>query len=102
MSITVSVVIPAYNAGEYLGRAIDSVLAQTQPAAEIIVVDDGSADNTADVAQGYGERIRFIQQENAGASVARNTGIEAAASEWIAFLDADDEWLPQKDRKSVV
>jgi len=96
MSIAVSVVIPAYNAGKYLGRAIDSVLAQTRPADEIIVVDDGSTDNTADVAHGYGEKIRFIRQENAGASVARNTGIEAATSEWIAFLDADDEWLPRK------
>ncbi|MCD6393162.1 MAG: glycosyltransferase family 2 protein [Planctomycetes bacterium] len=96
MSITVSVVIPAYNAGEYLGRALDSVLAQTRPAEEIIVVDDGSTDNTADVAQGYGDKVRFIRQENTGASVARNTGIEAATSEWIAFLDADDEWLPQK------
>ncbi len=96
MSITVSVVIPAYNAAKYIGRAIDSVLAQTRPADEIIVVDDGSTDNTADVAHGYGDKIRFIRQENAGASVARNTGIEAATSEWIAFLDADDEWLPQK------
>lgn len=96
MSIAVSVVIPAYNAGKYLGRAIDSVLAQTRPADEIIVVDDGSTDNTAEVAHGYGEKICFIRQENAGASVARNTGIEAAAGEWIAFLDADDEWLACK------
>ena len=96
MSITVSVVIPAYNAGKYLGRAIDSVLAQTHQADEVIVVDDGSTDNTAEAVQSYGEKIRFIRQENAGASVARNTGIEAAASEWIAFLDADDEWLPRK------
>ncbi len=96
MSITVSVVIPAYNAGKYIGRAIDSVLAQTRPADEIIVVDDGSTDNTAEVAHGYGDKVRFIRQENAGASVARNTGIEAATGEWIAFLDADDEWLPQK------
>ncbi len=96
MSITVSVVIPAYNAGKSLGRAIDSVLAQTHHPDEIIVVDDGSTDNTADVAHGYGDKVRFIRQENAGASVARNTGIEAAASEWIAFLDADDEWLPRK------
>ncbi len=93
MGITISVVIPAYNAGGYLARAIDSVLAQSRPAEEIVVVDDGSSDNTAQVAQGYGEKIRFIRQENAGASVARNTGIEAATSEWIAFLDADDEWL---------
>lgn len=96
MSITVSAVIPAYNAGKYIARAIDSVLAQTRPADEVIVVDDGSTDDTAKIAQAYGNRISFIRQENAGASVARNTGIEAAKSEWIAFLDADDEWLPDK------
>jgi hypothetical protein len=92
----ISVVIPAYNAGRYLARAIDSVLAQSRPADEIIVVDDGSSDNTPDVAARYAGRICFIRQGNAGASVARNTGIEAASGEWIAFLDADDEWLPEK------
>ncbi len=98
MSMRISVVIPAYNAGRYIGRAIDSVLAQTRPAEEIIVVDDGSTDNTAEIAGAYGDRIRFIRQENAGASVARNTGIAAATGNWIAFLDADDEWLPEKLR----
>lgn len=92
----ISVVIPAYNAGRYLNRAVDSVLGQSRPADEIIVVDDGSTDNTAEAAGGYGDRIRFIRQANSGASVARNTGIEAARGEWIAFLDADDEWLPEK------
>ncbi len=95
-SYTVSVVIPAYNAEKYIGRAIDSVLAQTRQPDEIIVVDDGSTDNTADVIKSYGSRVHSIHQENGGASVARNTGIEAAKSEWIAFLDADDEWLPEK------
>lgn len=95
-SYTISVIIPAYNAKEYVGRAIDSVLAQTRPADEIIVVDDGSTDNTAEVIKSYGSKVCFIHQENGGASVARNTGIEAATGQWIAFLDADDEWLSEK------
>ena len=95
-SYTVSVVIPAYNVETYIGRAIDSVLAQTRQPDEIIVVDDGSTDKTADVIKSYGSKVHYIHQENGGASVARNTGIEAARSEWIAFLDADDEWLPEK------
>ncbi len=95
-SYTISVIIPAYNAEEYVGRAIDSVLAQTRQPDEIIVVDDGSTDNTAEVIKSYGSKVCFIHQENGGASVARNTGIEAARSKWIAFLDADDEWLPEK------
>ena len=93
---TISVVIPAYNNSRYIGRAIDSILAQTCSADEIIVVDDGSTDNTAEVVRSYGSKVNFIQQENAGAGAARNTGIEAARNEWLAFLDADDEWLPNK------
>ncbi len=92
----ISVVIPAYNAEQMIARAIDSVLAQTRPADEIIVVDDGSTDNTAKVIKSYGDKVMLIQQENAGVSVARNTGIEAATGDWIAFLDGDDEWLPEK------
>ncbi|MEN8127777.1 MAG: glycosyltransferase family A protein [Planctomycetota bacterium] len=92
----ITVIIPAYNAEKHIARAIDSVLAQTRPADEIIVIDDGSTDGTADVIRSFGDRVILIQQENAGVSVARNTGIEAATSEWIAFLDADDEWLPEK------
>ncbi|MHC5190567.1 MAG: glycosyltransferase family 2 protein, partial [Planctomycetota bacterium] len=82
----ISVVIPAYNAEKHIARAIDSVLAQTRPADEIIVVDDGSTDATAEVVRSYGEKVIFIQQENAGVSVARNAGIEAASGDWIAFL----------------
>ncbi len=93
---SISVVIPAYNAGKYVSRAIDSALAQSQPADEIIVIDDGSKDDTAEVIARYESKIKYIYQDNTGASVARNTGIKAAKSEWIAFLDADDEWLPQK------
>jgi len=92
--ITITAVIPAYNVGQYIARAIESVLAQTHPANEIIVVDDGSSDNTVEVVRCYGDKVRLVQQANGGASAARNTGINAAASDWIAFLDADDEWLP--------
>lgn len=94
--MNISVVIPAFNNERHLGRAIDSVLAQTRPAEELIVVDDGSTDRTGEVARAYGDKIRYLRQENAGASAARNAGIRAAAGEWIAFLDADDEWLPDK------
>ncbi len=96
MTMTIAVVIPAYNAAGYIRRAIDSVLAQTRRPDEIIVVDDGSTDDTATVVQSYGSGVRLIRQANAGASAARNTGINAATSEWIAFLDGDDEWLPEK------
>jgi len=92
----ISVVIPAFNAGHFIKRTIDSVLAQTLPADEIIVVDDGSTDNTAQVVKSYGEKVRYIYQENAGDGPARNTGIRSAKNEWIAFLDHDDEWLPEK------
>ena len=94
--MTITVVIPAYNSEKYIARAIDSVLTQTHKPDEIIVVDDGSTDNTSEIARKYEPSVKLIQQQNAGASVARNTGIEAATSEWIAFLDADDEWLPEK------
>lgn len=93
---SVSAIIPAYNAERWVGRAIESVLHQTVRPTEIIVVDDGSTDATSKVVRGYGETIRYFHQENAGPAVARNRGVENAASEWVAFLDADDEWLPRK------
>lgn len=92
----VSVIIPTYNRSEYVTQAIDSVLAQTYTDYEIIVVDDGSADNTKDVLLPYMDCIRYIYQENAGLSAARNKGIKAAKGDWVAFLDSDDEWLPGK------
>lgn len=102
---TVSVVIPTFNRGHILQRAIHSVLAQETSATELIVVDDGSEDNTQSVIQGVRRELqgqhenrspRFVSltQRNQGVSAARNAGIEAASSEWIAFLDSDDEWLP--------
>lgn len=98
---TISVVIPAYNARAYIGRTIESVLRQTHPPSEIIVVDDGSTDNTAEVIRGFAGRVKLIEQANAGASAARNAGIEAATGDWIAFLDGDDEWLDQRLEKQA-
>jgi glycosyltransferase involved in cell wall biosynthesis len=93
---TVSVVIPAYNAEKFIARAIDCVLSQTHQPNEIIIVDDGSTDGTAKIIQQYGQKICYIYQKNAGAASARNTGIKAAKYDWIAFLDADDQWQPEK------
>ncbi|MBN1360267.1 MAG: glycosyltransferase [Sedimentisphaerales bacterium] len=92
----ISVVIPAYNAERFIRRTIDSVLAQTYRDFELIVVDDGSTDDTREVVESYGSRVCYIYQKNAGDGPARNTGIAAAKGEWIAFLDHDDEWLPNK------
>jgi glycosyltransferase involved in cell wall biosynthesis len=92
----VSVVIPTYNYGRFVTAAVDSVLAQTFPAGEIIVVDDGSTDDTAERLRPYGDRIRYIRQENQGLPAARNTGIRAARGELIALLDSDDLWHPRK------
>jgi len=92
----ISVVIPSYNRVDVLIRAIDSVLAQTSAVDEIIVVDDGSDDDTrAQVTRQYPD-IKYIYQDNRGVSAARNRGIAQSKSSWIAFLDSDDSWLPQK------
>lgn len=96
---SVSVVIPCYNYGHYLSRAVNSVLEQTCPVSEIIIVDDGSQDNTREVAAGFGDRVRYIYQQKSGVSIARNAGIRAAQGEWIGFLDADDAWLPHKSER---
>lgn len=94
---TVSVIIPAYNQGHYLGRAIQSVLDQTYPDFEIIVVDDGSTDNTAEVSQGFTDpRLRYVYQENRGLSGARNTGIRNSSGKYQTYLDSDDLFLPDK------
>jgi len=92
----VSVVVPAYNAAWCVRRAVESVLAQTFDDFELIVVDDGSTDDTAHVLAEFGNRIRVISKPNGGLSSARNAGIAAARGRYVAFLDADDWWLPEK------
>jgi glycosyltransferase involved in cell wall biosynthesis len=89
---TVTVVIPAFNAAEFLRGGLDSVLAQTCQPLEIIVVDDGSEDGTPEVAAAYAGKVRYIRKERGGPAAARNEGIRAASGEWIAFQDADDIW----------
>ena len=86
-TFAISVVIPAYNISKLVARAIDSVLAQTHQPDEIIVVDDGSTDDTADIIKSYGSKVIYIYQENLGLAGARNTGIKNATCEWVAFLD---------------
>ncbi len=100
---TVSVVIPVYNRAESITRAIDSVLAQTLDDLEILVVDDASSDATPEIVRQYDDpRVRVFRHEtNRGGSAARNTGIEHARGNYVAFLDSDDEWLPQKLEKQV-
>jgi len=86
----ISVIIPSYNYAAYLADAVESCLKQTYRKIEIVVIDDGSTDNTQEVAAGYKDRINYIYQRNSGVSSARNKGLEAAKGEYIAFLDADD------------
>jgi glycosyltransferase involved in cell wall biosynthesis len=98
---TVSVVVPAYNSDEFVGEAVESALSQTYPPIEVIVVDDGSTDDTARVLELLGDRIKLVRQENAGVAAARNTGIAVARGELFAFLDADDAWVPEKLDRQV-
>lgn len=91
---TVSVIIPNFNNAAYVATAIESVLAQSYQDLEIIVVDDGSTDDSRTVIAPFGERVRYLWQENQGLAGARNSGIRAAQGDWIALLDADDQWLP--------
>jgi glycosyltransferase involved in cell wall biosynthesis len=98
----ISAIIPAYNRRTHVIRAIESVLAQTVPVDEIIVVDDGSTDGTSDeVRTRFGSKVSIFTQANSGVSAARNRGVREARGEWVAFLDSDDIWLPKKIERQV-
>lgn len=97
----VSAVIPVYNGSNYLKEAIDSVLAQSYSNIEIIVIDDGSTDNTWEIIQSYGDKIHGIHKENGGVSSALNIGIKNMSGEWFAWLSHDDLWLPDNIEKQV-
>jgi glycosyltransferase involved in cell wall biosynthesis len=92
----VSVIIPAFNDARYIAQAIESVLAQSHAEIDLIVVDDGSTDDTGNIARGYGTAVRLLRQENSGVAAARNRGVAAARGDYVAFLDADDYWHPLK------
>jgi glycosyltransferase involved in cell wall biosynthesis len=92
----ISCVVPTFNGERYLAEALDSILAQTYRPLDIIVADDGSKDRSIDVVAQYGGNVRFVSQETAGPAATRNLGLSAASGDFIAFLDADDLWHPEK------
>lgn len=97
-----SVIIPTYNRRKLVERALRSAIAQTRPVEEIIVIDDGSTDGTCEALQAaFGNRIRYVWQRNAGVASARNHGLRLAQGRYLALLDSDDEWLPEKTRRQV-
>ena len=92
----ISCIVPVFNGERYLGEALESILKQSYQSLQIIVVDDGSTDGTAALVDHYEGQVRFLRQPNAGTAVARNSGLNAAEGEFVAFLDADDLWHPEK------
>jgi glycosyltransferase involved in cell wall biosynthesis len=101
MSNELSVIIPAYRAAHTIGRAVDSVLGQTQPPGEVLVVDDGSPDDLVGALRPYGSQVTLLRQPQGGAASARNLGLERARGQLIAFLDADDHWEPDKVERQL-
>lgn len=99
--MTLSVIIPTYNGAAYLRETLESVFAQTLPADEVIAVDDGSTDGSPDILCSFGDRITIVRQKNQGVAVARNTGLEHASGDLIAFLDQDDLWPADRNRRLV-
>jgi len=97
----ISAVIPAYNSAKFIAAAVNSIHAQTRPIDEIIIVDDGSTDNTEQVVSTLSGNIIYHKQANQGPSAARNKGIELATGDWIALLDADDQWTPEKTSRQL-
>ena len=90
----ISAVVPVYNRAASIGEALDSILGQEAPPDEVIVVDDGSADDIVPALERFGDRVRLHRQDNAGAAAARNAGVRLARGDWLTFLDSDDRWLP--------
>jgi glycosyltransferase involved in cell wall biosynthesis len=101
MAARISCIIPAYNSEAFIHRSLRSVLDQTHPPNEIVVVDDGSVDATPKILASYGDLVHVIRQENSGPAAARNAGIKAATGELICFQDADDEWHPDKIARQI-
>jgi glycosyltransferase involved in cell wall biosynthesis len=97
----ISCIVPVFNGERYLGESLDSIFEQTYRPLQVIVVDDGSADRTAEIGRSYGSRILLLQQPNGGSAAAKNQGISVAEGEYIAFLDADDVWHPDKLARKI-
>jgi glycosyltransferase involved in cell wall biosynthesis len=97
----ISCIVPVFNGERYLGESLDSIFEQTYRPLQVIVVDDGSADRTAEIGRSYGSRILLLQQPNGGSAAAKNQGISVAEGEYIAFLDADDVWHPDKLARQI-
>jgi glycosyltransferase involved in cell wall biosynthesis len=95
-SVLISCIVPVFNGERYLRECLDSILGQSYQALQVIVVDDGSIDRTAQIARSYGRRVLLLQQPNRGSAAAKNMGIRPAKGEYIGFLDADDVWHPEK------
>jgi glycosyltransferase involved in cell wall biosynthesis len=95
-SPVISCIVPVFNAERYLRETLDSVMGQTYRPLEIIVADDGSTDATASVVAAYGDRVRYLLQPNGGPAAARNLGLRAVSGEFVAFIDQDDLWNPEK------
>ena len=98
---SISCIVPVYNGARYVAEALDSILAQTLRPTEIIVVDDGSTDTTAEVVNGYAQDVTYLRQSNAGPASARNRGIAIATGDFLAFLDADDLWHADKLERQI-
>jgi glycosyltransferase involved in cell wall biosynthesis len=101
MTPTVSAIIPAYNAARTVSRAVESCLNQTHPPIEVLIVDDGSTDGTAEVVADFGNSVRLERKPNGGPASARNYAGRLARGDWLGFLDADDQWLPRKLEKQL-
>jgi len=99
--VDIAVIVPTYNRADLIGETLDSILRQSYPAAEIIVVDDGSTDDTAAVVARYSDSVKYLRVDNSGVAAARNAGVTAGTASWLAFCDSDDLWAPNKLKLQV-